>query len=260
MIFATFHLDGETPLIATAIHNGHEIRPELETYLALDDATRRREEDSHTDLYAAEFENHVIAHRSRFEVDLNRPRDEAIYLTPDDAWGLELWNRPLESEVINESLRLHDEFYDDLALYLDKLVGRHGGFVLYDIHSYNHRRGGPSAAPEAISENPGVNLGTGSLPPRWAPVAATFLDVMRSSVASGDPIDARKNVKFQGRHMAAWVHEKYADSACALAIEFKKVFMNEWTDLVYADRQQQLSAALQATAGPVLDAWRKACQ
>lgn len=260
MSFATFNLGGETPLIATAIHNGHEIRPDLDSYLSLDEATRLREEDSHTDLFARVFENHVVVHRSRFEVDLNRPKEEAVYTTPDDAWGLELWNRPLKSGVIRESIRLHDEFYDDLSINLDKLVSRHGGFVLYDIHSYNHRRHGPAAPPEPISDNPAVNLGTGSLPARWRPVAETFLEQMRSWTSSGDPIDARENIKFQGRHMAAWVHENYGESACALAIEFKKEFMNEWTDLVYADRQQQLSAALQASTGPVLDAWRRACR
>lgn len=260
MNFATFSYGGTTPLIATAVHNGHDIRPELETYLSLSERTRLREEDSHTDLFAVEFENHAIANRSRFEVDLNRPRDEAVYMTSEEAWGLELWNHPLKSGVVNESLRLYDEFYDDLTLTLDKLMSQHGGFVLYDIHSYNHRRQGPSSPPEPIYGNPVVNLGTGTLPSKWAPVASTFLETMKSSTVSGVSIDARENVKFEGRQTAAWVHERYGASACALAIEFKKVFMNEWTDLVYDDIQQQLSSALQATSEPVIEAWREACR
>jgi hypothetical protein len=33
----------------------------------------------------------MITHRSRFEVDLNRPRREAVYRIPEDAWGLDIW-------------------------------------------------------------------------------------------------------------------------------------------------------------------------
>ena len=35
--------------------------------------------------------NRIIVNRSRFEVDINRPRDKAVYITPEDAWGLHIW-------------------------------------------------------------------------------------------------------------------------------------------------------------------------
>ena len=35
----------------------------------------------------------VSVTRSRFEADLNRPRDRAVYLTPADAWGHQVWRR-----------------------------------------------------------------------------------------------------------------------------------------------------------------------
>ena len=61
-------------------------------------------------------------HRSRFEVDLNRPRDEAVYRTPDMAWGLQVWKAPPPEDVVERSLAVHDRFYDDLQVRLDELV------------------------------------------------------------------------------------------------------------------------------------------
>ena len=53
-------------VIATAIHAGHELRPEVLARTALDDATRLREEDPFTDLLTAIGGATVVAHRSRF--------------------------------------------------------------------------------------------------------------------------------------------------------------------------------------------------
>jgi hypothetical protein len=33
---------------------------------------------------------HIIVTRSRFEVDLNRPRDKAVYRCAADAWNLDV--------------------------------------------------------------------------------------------------------------------------------------------------------------------------
>ena len=42
-------------------------------------------------------------------------------------------------------------------------------------------------------------------------------------------LDVRVNVRFRGGYLCHSVVEHYRDTACALAIEFKKVFMDEWT-------------------------------
>ena len=211
-------------MIATAIHNGNEVRASLASQMKLDPLTRRREEDAYTELLIADFPTRVVVHRSRFEVDINRPRSEAVYGGPDDAWGLDIWSSELSEQQIETSLRLHDGFYEDLAFMLDHLVDRHGGFVLFDVHSYNHRRNGPDQPPEDPIDNPQVNLGTGTLPERWGRVAKVFLESLRV-----DEIDARENVKFEGRRLAEFVHERYGDIACALAIEFRKDYLDEWT-------------------------------
>jgi N-formylglutamate amidohydrolase len=253
MEFALFDVSAPDLVIATAVHNGHELRSELAEVSAVDEASRLREEDPHTGSIARSFANSVVVNRSRFEVDLNRERDEAVYLTAEDAWGLEVWGRPLEEEEIARSLGLYDRFYSDLAAALDGLVRDNGGFVLYDIHSYNHRRSGEA---DPAEESPIVNVGTGSLPVRWKRVADAFIETAREEAFDGRPLDVRENVRFRGRQVAAWVHERYGEVGCALAIELKKVFMDEWSGEVHHDRLERLGAILQRTAEPVRRAWR----
>jgi len=256
MNFATWNVDAALPVVATAVHAGHELRPEIERAMVLDPDHRLREEDPFTDELAASIGSWVAVERSRFEVDLNRPLDTAVYRTPEECWGIEVWSgTALADPLVEGSRRLHDRFYSDLAVVLDDLVARHGGFVLYDVHSYNHRRHGPEAPPEASADNPTVNLGTGSLPDRWRPVADAFVGSLGGYELDGEPIDVRRNVKFEGRHVAAFVHERYGDVGCALAIEFKKVFMDEWTGVVDKDRLDLLGEALRGTVGPVEAAW-----
>jgi hypothetical protein len=158
-------------------------------------------------------------------VDLNRPREHAVYRVPDDAWGLDLWVEPLSDLEIQESLELYDDFYAELGDRLDEVAAR-GSFVLLDLHSYNHRRNGADAPPHAVAENPEINVGTGSLDrDRWDDVVDTF-------IASLPDRDARENVRFRGGELSRWVNSRYCDRGCALAIEFKKTFMDEWTGVL----------------------------
>jgi N-formylglutamate deformylase len=241
------------PLVTTAIHAGHDLRPELAAAIALDEATRLREEDPHTDHLAAAGGIPVIAHRSRFEVDLNRPRDEAVYTTADAAWGLEVWREPLADAVIDRSLGVYDEFYATMTNLLDDLALR-GPFLVLDLHSYNHRRDSADGPPAPEADNPEVNVGTGSLDrDRWEPVVARFMHALGAEVVARHHLDVRENVSFQGGHLSRWVHERYDGVGCALAIEFKKVFMDEWTGEVdkahLDDLRDALAAAIPLTLG-----------
>jgi N-formylglutamate amidohydrolase len=251
MEFSTFHTTTPESVIAVAVHDGHELRSEIAASMSLDKATRLREEDPYTGTVASRFGVSVVVHRSRFEVDLNRPRDEAVYLTPDDAWGLDVWKTPPSDPQVTTSRGLYDEFYARLRSVLDDLIARFGGFVLYDIHSYNHRRAGPDSPLDDPRDNPTINLGTGSLPVRWEPVADEFVEQMRGLDLDGEPLDVRQNVRFKGGHLSRWVHENYGSTSCALAIELKKVFMDEWSGELDGGRLDQLGDALLATVEPV---------
>ena len=66
----------------------------------------------------------------------------------------------------------------------------------------------------------------------------------------GRNLDVRENVKFFGGHLPAWIHQNFPRTVCALAIEVKKFFMDEWTGQLDADKHQAIGQALaQAAAG-----------
>ena len=252
-----FSFDGDWTgqLVATAIHTGHDLRDETASHLVLDEPTRLREEDPFTDAIGAACPSRVVVHRSRFEVDLNRPREEAVYRRPEDAWDLKVWREtPLPDDVTERSLAIHDAFYAELGERLDRVAER-GPFVLYDVHSYNHRRDGADE-PEAPGEdNPEVNVGTGSLDrDRWGDVVDTFMTTLGGTQTAGGEIDVRENVRFKGANLCAWVHDRYPDHGVALALEFKKTYMDEWTGQPDPARIATLAQALGETFDPVLRA------
>jgi N-formylglutamate deformylase len=243
---------GRGPLVATAIHHGHQVRPEVAALLALDERTRLHEEDPFTAVWTHVAPTRVVVERSRFEVDVNRPREEAVYLVPEQAWGLKPWRQPLPEAVIAASLAAYDRFYARLEALLADLTERHGGFVVYDIHSYNHRRGGPLGEEAPPADNPQVNLGTGNLDrERWAPVIETFLTAIRRATLKNDRVDARENVRFRGGYLSRWVAKRFGHVGCALAIEVKKTFMDEWTGEPDWRAIGEIGAALQSTVDPV---------
>ena len=241
--------DWSGPVVATSVHAGHELRPDIAAAMVLDEAERFREEDPHTDRIAAVVPDRVVTTRSRFEADLNRPRREAVYRRPEDCWGLEVWrDGVLSDELFEGSLETYDAFYDALAPRLDALAER-GPFVLLDVHSYNHRRDGADAPPAPTSDNPEVNVGTGSLDADlFGPLVERFMGDLRDSSLGCGALDARENVAFEGRNLAWWVHDRYPRVGCVLALEFKKTFMDEWSGEVDEERlrhaQEGLAAAL----------------
>jgi len=243
--------DRATPIITAALHAGHDTRPDIAGLMALDETDRLREEDPFTDFIADIGVSRIVVERSRFEVDLNRERDRSVYLTEEQAWGLQVWHDPVAPEVAEESRCIHDEFYAATMTLLDAAVERHGCFVVLDIHSYNHRRGGPLAHPADPSTDPEINVGTDSMHRRFSHITKAFLDSMADA-----GYDARENVKFRGGNFARWVNAAYDGVGCALAIEFKKTFMDEWTGLPDAPRLESARAAVASAAlaiGPLLD-------
>jgi hypothetical protein len=193
-------------------------------------------------------------HRSRFEVDLNRPRDQAVYLEPADSWGLTVWRDSLPSSCIRDSLAVYDDFYRELARQLDRVTTTSTCLVL-DVHSYNHRRDGPDAPAAPEIENPEVNVGTGWLDrARWGVAVDRFIADLRDQNVNGHRLDVRENVRFTGGHLSRWVAHHYPTTACVLAVEFKKTFMDEWTDTPDHGHIAQLAGAMAAAAERTVDA------
>ena len=86
-------------------------------------------------------------------------------------------------------------------------------------------------------------------------MAEAFAGALGSTTLDGAPLDVGENVRFEGRQVARWVHENYGDVGCALAIELKKVFMDEWSGEVYPDVLTELGDALLASVEDVERAW-----
>lgn len=245
---------GDSPLVATAIHDGAAVRTEITPLLALGQEERLREEDPYTAGWTGVAANRVVVFRSRFEVDLNRPRDQAVYLTPEDAWGLHVWKERPSPEVVGRSLAVYDAFYDQMRHLLDGLVARHGRVVVFDLHSYNHRRQGPDGPPDDPELNPDVNLGTGTMDrQRWAPMVDRFLGELASYDLLGRRLDVRENVRFRGGQLAKWAHETFPETVCVLAIEFKKFFMDEWSGESDVRQIHAIGGALHVAASGVLE-------
>ncbi|HUE79391.1 MAG TPA: N-formylglutamate amidohydrolase [Sphingomicrobium sp.] len=214
-----------------AIHDGHGLRAEAADRMALPDADRLREEDPFTGQAIRGVPTHIIAHRSRFEVDLNREPETAVYRTPEQCWGLNVWRSPLEEEVAEQSLVYHRRFYAAVAGVLDEMAADFPRFVLLDVHSYNHRRDGADAPPTPAEEAPEINIGTFSMPRAdWAWLLDPLMQAMRDHDFGGRHLDVRENVAFQGKgELTRFVHQCYPGKGCAIAIEFKKFYMDEWT-------------------------------
>ena len=239
---------GNQPLLAVAIHNGHALRQEVDRNMALDEESRLREEDPYTGMMTTIAENRIVVNRSRFELDLNRPRENAVYLLPENAWGLNVWKRPLPDEVIKRSLKAYDGFYSHVHKICTHMKNTFKRFVVLDLHSYNHRRQGPDADPDEPGENPEVNIGTGTMHrERWTDLVNRFIRDLQSFDYLGRSLDVRENVKFKGGQLVRYIHEVFPNSGCALAVEFKKFFMEEWTGTVDRLQLEALREALRST-------------
>ena len=222
---------GSGPIVATAIHDGHDLRPEVAAAIALPDADRLREEDPFTGLAIVDVPNHIVVHRSRFEFDLNRAPSEAVYDSPEQCWGLKVWHARPADNLIQRSQTIHAAYYRMLGTLLDDIAAGHGRFVLIDVHSYNHRRGGPEGESTPQADAPDINIGTFSMPrEEWAFVIDPLIDAMRGFDFNGRRLDVRENVAFQGKgEQTRFVHDRYPRRGCAIALELKKFFMDEWT-------------------------------
>jgi N-formylglutamate deformylase len=242
------------PVVAIALHAGHEVRAEVAAAIGIDEATRLREEDPGTDRLTHVAPLRVVVHRSRFEIDLNRPREGAVYRTPEQAWGLEVWSRPPTDDLCARSLAIYDAFYADLAARLDEVAAA-GPFAVLDLHSYNHRRDGADRPASPAEDNPEVNVGTGSMDRRvWGPMVDRFIADLGGQDVAGHRLDVRENVRFRGGHLARWAHDRYPGRAGVLAVELKKAFMDEWTGEIDGHHLDGLGVALAATMPGLVDA------
>lgn len=244
---------GKSPLVTVAIHNGHQVRPELLPYMNLTESERLREEDPFTSEWIQISDNRIKVNTSRFETDVNRPIEKCIYQKPEDAWGLQVWNEKLPQEVVERSLQVYKNFYTQIEGYFNVLFEQHPWLIVYDLHSYNYRRSGVDKY-DPPEQNPEINVGTMRVEKKiWKPVIERLLDVLQKFNYEGRHLDVRENIKFGGGEFAKWLSNKYGERICPVAVEIKKIFMDEWTGQPDHNQIRHLRELLIASIKPVVN-------
>jgi len=221
----------DSPFWAFAIHDGHQIDPAVEQFMLLDETQRLREEDPYTASMAELGVNQLVVGTSRFQLDINRKEEDAVYVHPEQAWGLKVWEN-LPSTVLKQCHDEYRNFYQSVDRYIQQTIDQHGFFVVFDVHTYNAQR---ISKKQSIDKpaNPQINLGTHYNREKWRLVIDKFLDSVRSQQLLGEAIDIRENIKFKGGYLAQHILQKFGERGCVLSIEFRKDFMDEWTGLPY---------------------------
>lgn len=238
--------------MATAIHAGHQVRKSLRPFMKLAPEARLREEDPFTDAFASEQDTLIRVSTSRFEVDLNRARETAVYAGPESAWGLEVWQGALPNAERAASLAIYDRFYGSFLGLLRERLEDYPRLLVLDLHSYNHRRDGPGQPPAPLEANPVVNIGTAAADREvWGDTIDAFIETMEQATFEGERLDVRENVKFTGGELSRHVARAFGSDVLTLSIEFKKVFMDEWTGVANRESIHQLRHALAAATAPL---------
>ena len=177
---------GKGQVLATAIHHGHNVRSDLLKYFAINQQDRLREEDPYTGDWTNIGDHQLVIEQSRFECDLNRKRDEAIYKDPSQSWGLKVYQKDLPFHTHQSIMDYYDYFYTFVKSFLDSQLKKHSHFLVIDLHSYNHRRKGPKEEPGDIEINPDFNLGNFYIKPyqKWSKVISKFSKKGKSNETS----------------------------------------------------------------------------
>ncbi len=124
-------------------------------------------------------------------------------------------------------------------------VREFGRALIFDIHSYNHRRQGPQTAAPA-RDNPDIDLGLTTVNHRrFGRVAESVVESLSHCSLSGRPLDVRANVRYpDGGNFPESMFAKFGDDVCVVTLEVKKIYMDEWTGTVDFTTVHQLLQAM----------------
>ncbi len=233
----------ESPFWAFAIHDGHHIASSLLDHLLIDEESRLREEDPYTAILAELPFNRFISATSRFQLDINRSKQDAIYLKPEQAWGLDVWRKDIPKKWINQLHDNYDKIYRTIDEEIKKTISKYGYFIIYDIHSYNAKRDGSRSVVDETS-NPQINIGTAYNHSKWTKLTSIFIQALQKIDQDIPSFDVRENINFKGGYLSQYINARYGEKGCVFSIEFRKDFMDEWTGLLYPEKLQEYKQLL----------------
>ncbi|OFM82985.1 flavohemoglobin expression-modulating QEGLA motif protein [Weeksella sp. HMSC059D05] len=212
-------IDEYIPYVCAAIHNGHLMRLELLEKTSLSDYERWYEEDPHTAEFIAQFPIVIQGNDSRFEYDLNRDPNTAVY---EEAWGKQCWKVPLTEEEKQRSLDKHHNFYRVVHALIEKLEKKFNACLVYDIHSYNWKRWNRKV--------PVFNIGSELINHQKYDVYVDSWARELSEIQLGEiENDTAINDVFYGRgYLLKYLTENF-DNTLVLATEVSKIYCDELT-------------------------------
>ncbi|MFD2562159.1 N-formylglutamate amidohydrolase [Aquimarina rubra] len=222
----TLKIDSYSYYICGAVHDGHQFRKELWANCLHTEYERWYEEDPATKQMVQSHPIVIAGCDSRFEYDLNRDPENAIY---EDAWGKQLWKNSLKSETKERSLQKHHNFYRVVHALVSKIESKYGAAVVYDMHSYNWRRWD--------REVPVVNLGTSNIDnDRFSTFATSWSnDLSEIKLPNAITTTAAINDTFQGNGYFLKYITNHFNNTLVLATEFSKIYCHELEYIMYPE-------------------------
>jgi hypothetical protein len=184
----------------------------------------------------------VIGLDSRYEYDLNRPKDQSVYLKPFQSWGKKVWMHPPSKEELDISYQKYEEFYEILDYLVEQFAARFGKVLVLDVHSYNFRRQTYIGREKTL---PLFNLAAS---PQDQVKFRKILDGVARSLATlqlpGVATTVKENDIFKKDGAVATAIEKKYPQTLVLPLEIKKIYMDERTGELNAEAVQTLRRAV----------------
>ena len=222
----TIKIEEYVPYTCAAIHDGHQFRKELWSNCLHTEYDRWYEEDPETKNMVKTLPIVIAGCDSRFEYDLNRPPEEAVFET---AWGKQLWREPLSENVKNKSLKKHTNFYLVVDALINKLETKFGFSAVYDMHSYNWRRWD--------REVPTWNLGTSNVDNHRFGIVIEDWRQSLSQIKFPNNIKSisKINDTFMGNGYFLKFITKNFGNTLVLATEIAKGYCHEYEQYIYPE-------------------------
>ena len=219
-------IDKYVPFVCAAIHDGHQFRKSLLPNCLHSDYDRWYEEDPATKEMVHSLPIVIAGCDSRFEYDLNRSPNKAIY---KDAWGKQLWKNPLSKTDKKLSLEKYYNFYRVVNALIEKIESKYGIAMVYDMHSYNWRRWNREVPTFNIGSKNVDNDRFGNDVELWRTELST-IQLSNKAWAT-----ALLNDTFEGNgYFLRHITKKFRNTL-VLATEVKKIYCDEINQRIYPE-------------------------
>ena len=232
----TIKIEEYVPFVCGAVHDGHQFRKSLWQNCLHTEYERWYEEDPCTKQMVGSHPIVIAGRDSRFEYDLNRPPEMAVF---DTAWGKQLWKKDLPENERQLSLQKHHNFYRVVHALVEKLESLHPKVLVFDMHSYNWKRWD--------REVPTWNLGTINIDnDRFGDMVESWREKLGGMQLPNDIKSTTGiNDTFQGNgHFLKYITKTF-DNTLVFATEISKVYCDELSGIIYPEVVQSVENQLQ---------------